>query len=463
VATVQNLDWPSKPGLPPTNQRKELIRILDIAKNTGLNAVILQVRSCCDAMYPSTLEPWSEYLTGKQGRAPEPLWDPLKFAVHEAHERGLELHAWFNPFRASHPSLKGPMAASHVSKVDPGIVKSYGKFLWLDPGEHRARKRSLDVILDVVKRYDVDGVHYDDYFYPYPVRDADGVKYPFPDDKSYAAYNSNGGSLGREDWRRHNVDRLVESIYKEVKKAKPWVKVGISPFGIYRPGIPPGIKAGIDQYADLYADCLKWLRNGWCDYFSPQLYWPIDQTPQSYPVLLNWWVSQNPKGRHIVPGNYTYKVGSGGLWTLQEVLDQIQLTRDCEGASGNIHFRVKAFVENRSNIRGALAKGLYDDIAVPPALHWLRWPTPASPKVSLDGYSGKGTIRIEASKSRNLRWVAMYAMLDDGWKLVSLDPQGQSEMTLSDGLNSATVIAFSVFDRAGNESPRTIVRFDGRK
>lgn len=369
VATVDNIDWPSKRDLTTEQQKVELEAILDKCQELNLNAVILQVRPSCDALYPSTLEPWSEFLTGKQGRSTNPAWDPLAFAVQEAHYRGLELHAWFNPYRAKHPAMKGDLAPSHIANTNPDVVKTYGKYLWLDPGEPIVQKRSLDVMLDVVKRYDVDGVHMDDYFYPYPVKDAKGRNVPFPDDRSYTTYRTDGGKLSRDDWRRKNVDDFIQALYQGVKKQKPWVKVGISPFGIYRPGQPEGIKAGIDQYAELFADCKKWLREGWCDYFTPQLYWPIKQTAQSYPKLLDWWITQNVKKRLIWPGNFTGQIGEKQAnWPVQEVLDQIEITRKAKGATGNVHFSMKSLLQNWKGIGEALVKGPYKDKALVPSI-----------------------------------------------------------------------------------------------
>jgi uncharacterized lipoprotein YddW (UPF0748 family) len=261
VASVANIDWPSKPGLSAFEQQSELLAILDRAKALRLNAVMLQVRPAGDALYASPYEPWSAYLTGLEGRAPEPYYDPLTFAVAAAHERGLELHAWFNPYRARHASAFSPSAKTHISEAHPELVRRYGKYLWMDPGEPKVLQQSLRVILDVVKRYDVDGIHIDDYFYPYPEVGADSVEVPFPDSSSYRAYRARGGRLARNDWRRHNVDTLVQLLYARTKALKPWVKVGISPFGIWRPGYPAQIK-GFDSYDKLYGDSRRWLREG---------------------------------------------------------------------------------------------------------------------------------------------------------------------------------------------------------
>ena len=340
VASVGNIDWPSKPGLSSFEQQAELLAILDRSRALNLNAVLLQVRPAADALYASPYETWSAILTGLEGRAPEPFYDPLAFAVREAHARGLELHAWVNPYRAKYASATSPHAATHISETHPELVHAYGKAEWMDPGEPAVLKRSLDVILDIVKRYDIDGIHIDDYFYPYPENGADGQPMQFPDGKAYARYQQQGGQLERDDWRRHNVDRLVEQLYVRTKQLKPHVQVGISPFGIWRPGYPAQIK-GFDSYAKLYADARHWLHEGWADYFTPQLYWPIAQVPQAYPVLLEWWMKENVKARHVWPGHYTTRgANPTGAWSVDEISNQVRATR-AAAAGGDIHFSMR--------------------------------------------------------------------------------------------------------------------------
>ena len=393
VATVANIDWPSKAGVPTDQARAELVSIFNKCQELNLNAVILQVRPATDALYNSKFEPWSEYLTGAQGQAPSPYWDPLEFAVEEAHKRGMELHCWFNPYRSLHPTAKSPISENHISRTNPSVVKQYGKYLWMDPSEPAVQKRSLDVMLDVVKRYDIDGVHIDDYFYPYKEKGPDGKPLDFPDSESYARYQSKGGRLGRDDWRRKSVDDFIERLYGDIKKTKRHVKFGISPFGIYRPGIPEGIKAGVDQYADLYADALKWYQKGWVDYYTPQLYWPIKQTPQSYPVLLKYWVDVNTAERHFWPGNFTGRTNpNDGNWPAQEVVDQINLTRGQKGATGNVHFSMKAFMQNFNGVATALKNGPYKEPALIPSSPWLGKEKPRTPEVSVNEV-GDQTIR----------------------------------------------------------------------
>jgi uncharacterized lipoprotein YddW (UPF0748 family) len=364
IATVDHVDWPPRGEFSSDNQKASLIKLLDRAASLKLNTVIFQVRPAADALYFSNLEPWSEYLTGRQGQAPNPIYDPLEFAVEEAHKRGLQIHAWFNPYRAELLSAKGPLSAHHIANTHPQLVKRYGSLLWMDPGEPAIRERSLAVIEDVVRRYNIDGVHLDDYFYPYPED-----KKPFPDDDSYARY---GKGLTKLQWRHKNVDDFIAKLHDGIHRIKPWVEFGISPFGIYRPNIPAGIKAGVDQYVDLSSDPVKWLQKGWCDYLSPQLYWPIDQKAQSFPILLNWWRSQNTLERHLWPGIYTSRVLSSRKgFSSQEVVNQVLLTEQDTPDPGQIHFSMKALSEDAKGIDEALAHNCYQNLALSPASPWL--------------------------------------------------------------------------------------------
>ncbi|MEO5733442.1 MAG: family 10 glycosylhydrolase [Rubrivivax sp.] len=385
VASVANIDWPSRPGLPPAAQRAEALAILDRARSLNLNALILQVRPAGDALYPSALEPWSEYLTGEQGRAPAPLYDPLAFWIAQAHLRGLELHAWFNPYRARHPSARTPLAPPHLAVRQPTLARRYGDMWWMDPGEPAAMQQTLAVVADVVRRYDIDGVHIDDYFYPYPIKSGD-VEVPFPDDashKRWPRYGSDGAPLARADWRRANVDALVNALYRTVHQIKPWVQVGISPFGIGRPGRrAPGI-SGFSQYDKLHADVERWLEQGWLDYLAPQLYWPIMREGQQFPVLLDGWVAENIRSRHLWPGLYTSQVknGQATAWPGQELLDQVALlrTRTATGVGGHIHFSMVALMQDRDGLATNLKAGLYAQPALVPATPWLAGTAPPAP------------------------------------------------------------------------------------
>ena len=444
VATVGNIDWPTKPGLSTAEQQREAIAILDRSAEIHLNAIVLQVRTTADAVYDSKLEPWSYFLTGTQGKAPDPYYDPLKFLVDEAHKRGIELHAWFNPYRARHPSAKSPAPADHLTKSRPDLAKPYGTHYWMNPTNAAVQDHSLAVILDVVKRYDVDGIHIDDYFYPYKEKDADGKVIPFPDDDTWDAYQKTGGKLSRDDWRRDAVNTFVKRMYAETKKAKPWVKVGISPFGIWRPGFPAGI-AGLDQYAELYADAKLWLNEGWIDYFTPQLYWPIAQEKQSFPKLLDWWAGENTKKRHLWPGLYTSRVtGVAKGWEPKEVADQIALTRKQKDAPGAVHFSMKALMNNPAGIADVLKK-TYAEPALVPESPWLaEGKPPAKPEATRDGQTlavraAPGTLFVVVRVESGGSWAtSVRGVAADGTAVLSVSEKGR--------------VVVSVLDRTGRAS-----------
>lgn len=450
VATVANIDWPSKRGLPAAEQKAELLSILDRAAALKLNAVIFQVRPACDAMYASKIEPWSEFLTGAMGQPPQPFYDPLALAVEEAHKRGLELHAWFNPYRALHPSGKGAISATHVSKTRPQIVRTVGKHLWLDPGERETQDYSVSVVMDVVNRYDVDGIHFDDYFYPYRSYadpGPDGKRPDFPDDASWKKFGA-ASKLSRDDWRRQNVDVFVRRVYESVKAAKPWVKFSVSPFGIWRPGYPPQIK-GMDPYVELYADSRKWLQNGWLDFFTPQLYWAIEPKEQSFPALLDWWNQQNPKRRHIWPGMNTTKVGT---WGPGEITQQIALSAKQPVSAGHVHWNMKALLRS-SELQSALKRGPYADVALVPASPWLDAKPPAKPTLSVSG----GSTEVQAS------WTAAPGEPIGLWLLQvkrgsSWTSEVTSERTRKLVGPPPEAVAVTAVDRAGNASAPAVLQ-----
>ncbi len=463
VASVSNIDWPSRPGLPVAQQQAELLAMLDRAAALRLNAVILQVRPAADALYDSPHEPWSEYLTGEMGRAPEPFYDPLAFAVQEAHRRGLELHAWFNPYRARHPSARSEIAPSHLSRTRPELVRSYGRHLWMDPGEPAVQDHSVQVILDVVRRYEVDGIHIDDYFYPYPERDSAGNLLDFPDELSWSRYVQGGGRLSRDDWRRQNVDRFVERLYREIKREKYWVKFGISPFGIWRPGYPPQIRTSFDQYEQIYADARKWLVLGWMDYFTPQLYWPIAQTPQSYPVLLGWWVEQNERQRHMWPGNFTNRVayGDAPFWPAREVLGQIYVTRGQPGATGNVHFSMRVLMQNPDSLVEKLSGEAYVEPALIPASEWLWRQPPEEPRVRVERGADPGEVilHLEPRGSVLPTWWVVRARYGPQWRTEIVPGWQRSHRlrSLTTRISVPEVVAVSAVSRTGNEGPVAVV------
>ncbi|MES2073215.1 MAG: family 10 glycosylhydrolase [Pseudomonadota bacterium] len=462
VASVGNIDWPSRKNLTAAQQQAEIIAILDTAKAMRLNAVVLQVRPAADALYPSALEPWSEYLSGEQGRPPKPYYDPLQMWIEQAHLRGLELHAWFNPYRArTQATAKLPLAANHVSKQHPSIVKHYGDMLWMDPGEAVAAGQTLAVITDVVRRYDVDGVHLDDYFYPYPVTDGKGLEQDFPDEASWRRYQKEGGKLARADWRRQNVNQLIEQLYAAVHKEKSWVKFGISPFGIGRPDrLPAGI-SGFSQYDKLYADVELWQQNGWLDYLAPQLYWQIDQAPQAYKVLLDYWIAQNTRGRHVWPGLYTGRINdTEQSWSAQEILNQVGATRDKPGAGGHLHFSMATLMKNKKGIREQLQQGPYQYAALIPATPWLGGTPPAQPVLMLEQETSPTAVKLSAKTAAGTSLLAIWRRYGKQWQF-SVQPAANSLINVAaDPVYGALQeIQVSAVDRLGNESARTAHEF----
>ena len=410
VATVANIDWPSRSGLSAEQQRAELIDILNRADAIGINAVVFHVRPAADALYESTLEPWGAMLTSTQGVSPG--YDPLQFAIDEAHKRGMELHAWINPFRAGNARDSTAKSSQHVFQSKRHLVRIYGSQMWLDPGEPAAQEHSMAVIRDIVTRYDIDAIHADDYFYPYP-ETSNGATIAFPDDATYAGY---GGALTRGDWRRANIDRFVQRMYSEVHAIKPSLKVGISPFGIWRPGNPPGVQ-GLDAYATIYADSRKWLQEGWVDYLAPQLYWAISAPQQSFPALLDWWIAQNTQRRHVWPGLAAYRVNNGtsSAFTLQEIPSQIGITRERQANGHLLYNTTWTLKQNNAQLATMLSSGVYTQRAVMPASPWLDAIPPAVPVASRSG----STLTVQPAASDNPRWWIIQTRSNGRWTLMT--------------------------------------------
>jgi uncharacterized lipoprotein YddW (UPF0748 family) len=462
IATVDNIDWPSKQGLSTAEQQREMIAILDKLVELRMNAVIFQVRPAADALYDSRIEPWSEYLSGRMGQAPRPFYDPLSFTISEAHKRGLELHVWINPYRSRY-SMHKKASAGHISRTTPKLVHRYGPYEWMDPGDPAVRKLTERVVLDIVRRYDIDGVHMDDYFYPYPEVEKRRKKtreIPFPDGATFKRYKREGGKLARDDWRRHNVDLLVKELSDGVHAAKPWVKFGISPFGIWRPGHPASVH-GLDQYSVLFADAKKWLNEGWVDYLTPQLYWAADRPEQRYDMLLNWWVGENLMGHHIWPGNYTGKVAftNSSAWRTDEILEQIRLTRAQPGATGNVHFSMKVFQQNPDSLDERLERDTYAIPALVPASPWLPSAGYSAPIVTsrIETVTGNRVIDVSlATATPGEPWLwTIQTRTKSGWTTEILPGSEHMRVIGLSGEAEPLEVLVRAVNRVGNAGPET--------
>ncbi|MFA7491297.1 MAG: family 10 glycosylhydrolase [Mariniphaga sp.] len=371
VATVAHIDWPSKPGLSSIEQQQEIIEILDMHYRMGMNTVILQVRPASDALYPSLLEPWSRYLTGVPGKSPEPYYDPLEFWVEACHQRGMELHAWLNPFRVA-LDYRQPLAGNHIAFQHPEWVIKYGNGLYFDPGWPETREFVTRVVKDIVQRYDVDAIHFDDYFYPYPLRE------DFPDTVSFAYYNRGFFPENKGDWRRENVDILIKMLNDTIKSVKPWVKFGISPFGVWRNNSddPRGsdTRAGVTNYDHLYANIIKWQEKGWIDYTLPQIYWQIGHPAADFEKLVHWW-KQHSYERGMYIGHSVYKSEPASevkAWAQPgELPRQIRILREIFEIKGSAFYSSKHFKRDLMGFQDSLAFDLYRYPALVPPMPWI--------------------------------------------------------------------------------------------
>ncbi|MBR2125308.1 MAG: family 10 glycosylhydrolase [Akkermansia sp.] len=435
VSTVYNLDWPSRAGLSAARQKQELLTILNKAVQLKLNAIILQVRPNGDALYRSNLEPWSAWLSGP---GVNPGYDPLAFAITEAHKRGLELHAWFNPFRAT---ISGrPVGRNHISRRSPGLLKKAGSTTILNPSSSAAQQHVLSVIMDVVRRYDIDGVHLDDYFYPYPPNN-----------------NISDGKTPAQ--RRAAIDSFVQRLYSGVKQLKPWVRVGISPFGIWQPGYPSGVQAGVNAYEHLACDARKWLSRGWVDYLAPQLYWRID-SDQSFPDLMRWWSAINP-ARPVWPGIASARINSSedpGR-PASEIDAQIDLSRRlARQSSGQLFWSWRSIGGNAGGIQSYLARR-YTSCAVPPAMPWCGNVRPARPTAQARNRGNAVQIAWAPIDNSARKWV-IQAGNGRTWHTLCVLPGAQRRVTLPAGLiGPANRIAVRPISACGNSgTPAVLAR-----
>ena len=378
VATVSNIDWPSKPGLTVDKQKQELIGILEQHKANGLNAVLLQVRPAADAFYSKSREPWSQWLMGKQGIAPSPGYDPLEFAIKEAHFRGMELHAWFNPYRAT-MSANTVTHESHMTRKRPDLFFTYAGKRQFDPGIPEVREYIVQVILDVVKGYDVDGIHFDDYFYPYPVA---GQR--INDEATFNKYAN--GFTNVSDWRRNNVDLLIKQLDDSIHHYKKHVKFGISPFGIWRNSKedPEGSATnGLSNYAELFADSRKWIKEGWVDYINPQVYFSFTRKAAPFGTLVDWWAN-NTYGRHLYIGQAAYLMNQKmeAAWReADQIPNQVRYLRNNNRVQGSVYFSSKSFSTVAKGAADSLRNDLYKYPALPPQMPWLDDVMPNRPQL----------------------------------------------------------------------------------
>ena len=383
IATVENIDWPSKKGLPTAQQQQEMINLLDTYYKTGFNAVIMQVRAAADAFYAKSAEPWSEWLTGQQGKAPEPFYDPMEFIIQESHNRGLEFHAWLNLDRATF-SKTASIAHNHISQRRPEWFMTYGNRKLFNLGLPEVRSYIAGIVANIVRNYDVDGIHFDDYFYPYAI-----AGQVIRDD---AAYRQHYNGMSREDWRRSNVDKLILELRDSVRLVKPYVKFGISPFGIWKnqKSDPEGSATnGGQAYYELYADTRKWAREGWVDYIAPQIYFTTEFERANYRTLVDWW-KRNSGDRHLYIGHGAYRVGNtrerDPAWmNPRQVPGQVTYNRAVSGqAKGNVHgsiyFSGKSIINNPLGIRDTLQRNLYRFPALIPPMPWIDSIAPLPPR-----------------------------------------------------------------------------------
>ena len=459
AAWIQSVNGQFK-GQDEATMKRNLINQLEALQRAGINAIIFQVRPEADALYASQLEPWSRFLTGVQGEAPAPLWDPMQFMIEECHKRCMEFHAWINPYRVK-TALANPLAANHVYHLHPEWFITYGNQLFFDPALPESRRHICMVITDILTRYDVDAIHMDDYFYPYPLK---GME--FPDDASFARYG--GGFDNRGDWRRSNVNLLIKQIHETVREVKPWVKFGVSPFGIYRnqKSDPLGSKTnGLQNYDDLYADVLLWAREGWIDYNIPQIYWQIGHPAADYKELVEWW-AKHAEDRPLYIGQSvmnTVKNVDPANPNRNQMVAKMALQRAYQSIQGSCQWPASAVIENAGNYADALRSEYHRYPALPPVYHFIDNKAPGKVK-SLkplwmeDGYVLFWTApkyRDEMDRAVNY---AIYCFaegekvdLNDATRLVAVTANTFYKLPYRDGKKKYTYVV-TALDRLHNES-----------
>ncbi|MGB3006357.1 MAG: family 10 glycosylhydrolase, partial [Chitinophagaceae bacterium] len=413
IATVNNIDWPQAGEYNPENQKADFIKLLDLHQRNGMNVMIVQVRPAADAFYPSQYEPWSQWLTGVQGQPPSPYYDPMKFMIEETHKRGMEFHAWLNPYRAVHNTGGSSIASNHITRIHPEWFLTYGDKKYFNPAIKEAQKFVVNIVRDIVKRYDIDAIHMDDYFYPYRIPGRE-----FPDE---ASYKNSGTPLKKDDWRRSNVDSIIYAISKVIKAEKKLCRFGISPFSVWRnkDKDPEGSdsNAGQTNYDDFFADILLWLKKGWIDYVTPQLYLEIGNDKIAYEKLLDWW-SRHSYGRHIYIGHGIYRVGENQpKWKNPvELPDQIKLLRRYPNVQGSVYFSSKIFERNPNGWNDSLQNNYYKYPALLPPMRWIDnekpWP-PIVEKTITDDTVIKLTVKPDPRNRIDIKYYVVYQYAAD--------------------------------------------------
>jgi uncharacterized lipoprotein YddW (UPF0748 family) len=433
VATVTNIDWPSKPGLSADRQKQEFIGILEQHKANGMNAIMLQVRPAADAFYAKSREPWSQWLMGKQGVAPAPGYDPLEFAIKEAHQRGMELHAWFNPYRAT-MSPYAVVHESHMTKKRPELFFTYAGKKQFDPGIPEVREYIVQVILDVVKGYDVDGIHFDDYFYPYKV---EGQR--INDSATFQKYPNDFTNIN--DWRRNNVNLLIKELRDSIHFYKNYVKFGVSPFGIWRNISEDSLGSatnGLSNYAELFADSRKWVKEGWVDYINPQIYFSFTRRVAPFATLVDWW-SNNTFGRHLYIGQAAYLMNQKmeAAWRLpSQIPDQVRYIRGNNRVQGSVYFSSKSFSNVARATGDSLRNDLYKYPALPPQMPWLdeivpNQPQQLSAEALTDGVHLKWQKPLKASDGETASGYVVYRF-EEGEKIDVLNAKNILRISFED-------------------------------
>ena len=390
IATLANIDWPSQRNLTPKAQREEMRTMLDGLAKNNINTIILQIRPTSDAFYPSSIEPWSNWLTGKQGVKPNPFYDPLQFVIEEAHNRCMEVHVWLNPYRMTNSDNLNILNKNHLYFKNKDLFVKYGEKYYFDPGLDETREFLNRVVEDVVERYDIDAIHFDDYFYPYRVGNEE-----FPDELTFRKNPRGFSLLQKNDWRRNNVNLVISELQQTIKNIKPWVELGISPFGVWRnDNVDPmgsATRAGVQNYDDLYADILKWLREGTIDYVAPQLYWEIGKKVADYEILAKWWCD-NSFGKNLYIGLYASQLGSNDAapaWRNgNELCRQLKLNKKFQQIDGAIFFSARPFLKNKQNLNDSLQRNYYKYPALTPINRNIQGENPAQPqnvKILRDG------------------------------------------------------------------------------